>query len=179
MYMWTYCQVLLTMYALVFLVDLLHTLSWVTLLRKQCNATLEYLTSGKKVSIVHLDIVSRFYFRTHRVMLRAGQASDPDHPKIPSRWDNNSVVWSTPLIIASLRQPAQTSLPSTGDSADLFPEGGVPALASAEFNTTLRLARRIRQLELHEPDLSRLAEQRLQDCPCTAQQLRNKVCPRP
>ena len=66
---------------------------------------------------------------------------------------------------------AQTSLPSMGDLSDLFPES---ALASAELHTTLRLAERIRRLEQHEPDLTQLAEQRLQHSPAAAQQLHNK-----
>ena len=83
---------------------------------------------------------------------------------------------STPPRYCHIQQ-AQTSLPSTGDSAELLPGGGggTAALATAEFNTTLRLADRIRRLEQHEPDLTQLAEQRLQQSSCSAQQLRNKV----
>ncbi|XP_037075748.1 uncharacterized protein LOC119096872 isoform X2 [Pollicipes pollicipes] len=79
--------------------------------------------------------------------------------------DKGDLEWS--------HKHAQTSLPSTGDSADLFPDAEPPALAAPEFNTTLRLAGRIRRLEQHEPDLSRLVEQRLRQCPCAAQQLRD------
>ncbi|XP_043214646.1 uncharacterized protein LOC122378004 [Amphibalanus amphitrite] len=99
--------------------------------------------------------------------MQFGRHREGDIPPVKIAQDKGDLEWSD--------KPAQTSLPSTGDSADLFPDGGEPALASAEFNTTLRLAQRIRRLELDEPDLDRLAEERLQSCPCAAQQVRSKA----